>query len=321
MTMKKKGTNPRGGSETQFPGRLYDMLSYAESNGIQCISWIRGGTGFKVHRPEELVQLLPIFFSQTKYRSFARQLNMWHFNKILDGPDKNGWTHPYLLRGNRDLCSKMSRNPDREQLSVHQQHLELQEKLYKAPLSTKRNSLMVWNRHSPKQQATPHQKKPVHVQVTKSMSNSIVAQQNNKVDTFYGHFVDDLEPVDVSTSLTSQDQALHDLSSPSGLVAPTRTNEHHHSSLFEIEPRPIEQMAACRMSLSECRAFLGRQSQTSLSRLQFNWRGDNNKNGEQELQGSASTTTMMLEPRPIDFLEEFFDELSDNSLFSRTTFV
>lgn len=64
-----------------------------------------------VHQPERLVQdVLPVFFGQTKYRSFQRQLNMWHFDRILDGPGKGGFMHPFFVRGNKALCTFMSRH-------------------------------------------------------------------------------------------------------------------------------------------------------------------------------------------------------------------
>jgi HSF-type DNA-binding len=101
----------RGGSETQFPGKLYDMLDSAEENGFESVvSWIRDGRAFMVHDPEKLVDVLPMFFGQTKYRSFRRQLNMWHFHRILEGPDRGAFTHPCFVRGNKQLCSYMSRH-------------------------------------------------------------------------------------------------------------------------------------------------------------------------------------------------------------------
>jgi hypothetical protein len=101
----------RGGSETQFPGKLFDMLTYAENNNFEAIvSWIKGGRAFMVHDPETLVDLLPMFFGQTKYRSFRRQLNMWHFQRILEGPDRGAFMHPCFIRSNKQLCSYMSRH-------------------------------------------------------------------------------------------------------------------------------------------------------------------------------------------------------------------
>ena len=63
-----------------------------------------------VHNTKAIVDILPSFFSQTKYRSFQRQLNMWHFKRIPCGPYKGGFIHPLFQRGRKDLCSKMSRN-------------------------------------------------------------------------------------------------------------------------------------------------------------------------------------------------------------------
>ena len=125
------------GSETQFPGKLMDLLTYVEREGLEdIIGWVSHGRAFMVHDPDKLVLLLPMFFSQTKYRSFSRQCNMWYFERILDGPDKNAFHHPYFVKGKKDLCSKMSRHhkPGRKmyseslkQAKVEQQKLREQQ--------------------------------------------------------------------------------------------------------------------------------------------------------------------------------------------------
>jgi hypothetical protein len=100
----------RSSSERQFPGKLHDMMTYVEQEGLEhIVSWIHKGRGFKVHDPQKLVKFLPLFFSQTKYRSFSRQLNMWHFERVTDGSCKGAFVHPYFLRGHKLLCGKMSR--------------------------------------------------------------------------------------------------------------------------------------------------------------------------------------------------------------------
>lgn len=45
---------------------------------------------------------------------------MWHWVRILKGPYKGGWAHPYFIRGNRSLCDSMSRycSPERFMLPV-----------------------------------------------------------------------------------------------------------------------------------------------------------------------------------------------------------
>jgi len=74
------------------------------------VSWIKNGTAFIVHDPEKLVEILPKFFGQTKYRSFRRQLNMWHFHRITEGPNRGAFMHPCFVRGNKQLMSYMSRH-------------------------------------------------------------------------------------------------------------------------------------------------------------------------------------------------------------------
>jgi len=107
----KKNGKKRAGSESQFPGKLHDLMEYISNEGREdVVSWVDNGTAFVVINPEKLVDLLPRFFSQTKYRSFQRQLNMWHFVRILDGPHRGGWKHPYFIRAKRSLCRYMSRH-------------------------------------------------------------------------------------------------------------------------------------------------------------------------------------------------------------------
>jgi HSF-type DNA-binding len=51
------------------------------------------------------------WFRQTRYTSFQRQLNLYRFTRIASGPDKNGYHHPYFLRGREDLTHRIPRLP------------------------------------------------------------------------------------------------------------------------------------------------------------------------------------------------------------------
>jgi hypothetical protein len=51
------------------------------------------------------------WFRQSRYTSFQRQLNMYRFTRIAKGPDKNGYHHPYFLRGREDLTRHILRLP------------------------------------------------------------------------------------------------------------------------------------------------------------------------------------------------------------------
>jgi len=49
------------------------------------------------------------FFSQTKYASFQRQLNIYGFNRFLRGQDKGAYYHLCFVRGHRSLVRNMVR--------------------------------------------------------------------------------------------------------------------------------------------------------------------------------------------------------------------
>jgi hypothetical protein len=105
MTMRKNDANMY-----MFPGKLHNMMECIEQEGLESIlSWVLDGRGFMIHDEKQLVGVLPKIFSQTKYRSFRRQLNMWHFQRVLEGPFKGAFIHPCFLKGKKELCSYMSR--------------------------------------------------------------------------------------------------------------------------------------------------------------------------------------------------------------------
>jgi hypothetical protein len=86
------------------------MMEFVDANGQESvISWVLGGRGFMIHDPNKLVEILALLFGQTKYTSFRRQLSMWHFDRIVHGPSKGTFLHPYFVKGNRELCGLMSR--------------------------------------------------------------------------------------------------------------------------------------------------------------------------------------------------------------------
>jgi len=95
----------------QFPWKLYDMLLTAEKrNEEHIISWIRGGKAFKVHNRNLFIEeYMKKMFNQTKYKSFQRQLNLWGFERVQNGPDKGSYFHPLFLKGRRDCCQCLTR--------------------------------------------------------------------------------------------------------------------------------------------------------------------------------------------------------------------
>jgi hypothetical protein len=77
-------------SKLPFVWKLYhEMLEDVERTGNQSIiSWVGEGKAFKVHDLQSFVnKIIPMYFKQSKYKSFQRQLYFYEFKRILSGPD------------------------------------------------------------------------------------------------------------------------------------------------------------------------------------------------------------------------------------------
>jgi len=74
------------------------------------ICWMPHGRAFIVNSPQSFVkEVLPLFFKQSKFMSFTRQLNLWGFKRLTRGMDNGAYYHPLFLRGRPLLCMKMKR--------------------------------------------------------------------------------------------------------------------------------------------------------------------------------------------------------------------
>jgi len=99
---------PRGGVVHPFPSKLHQLLESNEFDEI--ISWHPNGRSFILHDAQGFVDsVMPLYFKQTKFRSFQRQLNLYNFKRITSGPDKGGYYHPMFLRGETELCNSIRR--------------------------------------------------------------------------------------------------------------------------------------------------------------------------------------------------------------------
>lgn len=100
----------RGGVVVPFPWKLHEMLERVADEFSSVVSWQPHGRSFMVHNPDEFVQrVMPIYFNQTKFASFQRQLNLYGFRRFMSGQDKGAYYHSMFLRGKRTLCSNMAR--------------------------------------------------------------------------------------------------------------------------------------------------------------------------------------------------------------------
>jgi hypothetical protein len=93
-------------SKLPFVWKLYEMLEGVEKSGEEhIVSWVESGRAFRVHNLEEFVQnIVPIYFKQSKYKSFQRQLNFYDFTRITSGPNSGAYYHPDFLKGSKTLC-------------------------------------------------------------------------------------------------------------------------------------------------------------------------------------------------------------------------
>jgi hypothetical protein len=121
-------SNKSKGEATHFPSKLHRLLDDSEQNDIaQIISWQIHGRAFKIHKPKDFLEkVVPIHFQQTKLASFRRQLNLYGFLRISQGPDKGSYYNESFLRGKRILANRIIRrrvkgnrvkgvpNPERE---------------------------------------------------------------------------------------------------------------------------------------------------------------------------------------------------------------
>uniref|UniRef100_A0A7S4EFW0 HSF-type DNA-binding domain-containing protein n=1 Tax=Pseudo-nitzschia australis TaxID=44445 RepID=A0A7S4EFW0_9STRA len=94
-----------------FPYRLHEMLSNVDTlHDSSIVSWLPDGRHFKVHDPLRFVEsVIPSAFKQKSLKSFQRQLHLYGFQRIHEGPDKGAYYHEKFRRDDRDLCLSITR--------------------------------------------------------------------------------------------------------------------------------------------------------------------------------------------------------------------
>lgn len=99
-----------------FPTKLFVMLNKAEQGGYSdIISFLPSGESFKIHKPILFAQeIMPKFFKTRRYTSFQKQLSLYGFKKIRDGPDVGAIGHEYLRRDDQMLVAKIHRQKKQE---------------------------------------------------------------------------------------------------------------------------------------------------------------------------------------------------------------
>ena len=94
--------------KANFPSKLYAILELADNNleVAKAVTWLPHGRAFKIVDKDTLMKVVPMFFNQTKIRSFNRQLNLWGFKRYVNtknhgigSDDGQIWYHDNFLRG------------------------------------------------------------------------------------------------------------------------------------------------------------------------------------------------------------------------------
>jgi len=128
-------------SKSEFPIKLYAMLELADNipEFAKAVTWLPHGRAFRVLDQDTFMKdVVPVFFNQTKIRSFNRQLHMWGFHRIGRGNEKAWYNENFLrgmpesmellvrtkIKGNTDDSSDDIRAPNFYEMSPLPKHLE-----------------------------------------------------------------------------------------------------------------------------------------------------------------------------------------------------
>ncbi|CAG9311563.1 unnamed protein product [Blepharisma stoltei] len=105
MMNRKRSKSAR---PTSFLSKTFDLLSLDEFQDIVC--WSDDGKSFTIKNQGEFMnQVLPIYFKHKNLASFIRQLNMYDFHKVRDSGDKQIFSHPCFVKGNKSLLVEIHR--------------------------------------------------------------------------------------------------------------------------------------------------------------------------------------------------------------------
>ncbi len=118
QSMNSLGKTNLPASKLPFTWKLYEMLEHVAENGQDhIVSWVNDGKAFRVHDLNAFVKdVVPMWFHQTKYKSFQRQLYFYNFKRVSKGPGLGSYYHPMFERGKKTQClsittSKLHKRP------------------------------------------------------------------------------------------------------------------------------------------------------------------------------------------------------------------
>jgi hypothetical protein len=103
----------RKGRIGTFPQKLHQILQelQLQPGGSEIASFLPHGCAFVIHKPHVFVQhVMPSYFRMSRFSSFQRQLNLYDFQRITDGPDKGAYYHELFVQGQPMMSTVMKRS-------------------------------------------------------------------------------------------------------------------------------------------------------------------------------------------------------------------
>ena len=98
-------------SAETFPFKLHRMMTDVYKEGLtDVVSFLEDDSAFFIHKPKTFVEsILPKYFTSSRLSSFQRQLNLYSFRRIGDGPMKGSYKHDKFVKGKPELCKLIKR--------------------------------------------------------------------------------------------------------------------------------------------------------------------------------------------------------------------
>ena len=101
---------PKADRDVVFASKLLCMLEAIEEDGLdQVVGWQPHGRCFLVRDHRLILQVLLKYLKISKWATFHRQLYVYGFKRITQGPDKGAYYHEKFLRGRPFLAAQMTR--------------------------------------------------------------------------------------------------------------------------------------------------------------------------------------------------------------------
>lgn len=103
--------NPEDLENDTFPFKLFRMLAKVEEDGKQdIVSFTSNNRAFIIHKPHKFTnEIMPEYFTTTRMSSFQRQLNLYGFRRITEGPNKGAYYHEFFQKGKLSWCNRIKR--------------------------------------------------------------------------------------------------------------------------------------------------------------------------------------------------------------------